>query len=86
MHRAVLRDSDDVVAVKVQHRYVKRHSFVDIHTMDFLVRTVKYFFPEFEFMWLADEMRKNLPLELSFTQEAKNAEMVNWINYLQCAV
>ena len=38
------------VAVKVQHRYVKNHSFVDIHTMDFLVRTVKYFFPQVQNM------------------------------------
>ena len=43
-----------VVAVKVQHKFVKRHSFVDVYTMDFLVRTVKFFFPQFEFMWLAD--------------------------------
>ena len=28
-------------------------------------------------MWLADEMRKNLPLELSFTQEGKNAEKIS---------
>ncbi len=27
-------------------------------------------------MWLAEEMRKNLPLELSFTQEARNAEKI----------
>ena len=65
-----------VVAVKVQHKFVKRHSFVDVYTMDFLVRTVKFFFPQFEFMWLAEEMKKNVPLELSFVQEAKNAEKV----------
>ena len=35
-----------LVAVKVQHRYVKNHSFVDIHTMDFLVKSVKFFFPQ----------------------------------------
>jgi aarF domain-containing kinase len=56
------------VAVKVQHRFVKKHSFVDVVTMDFLVRAVKFAFPDFEFMWLADEMKKNLPLELSFIQ------------------
>jgi hypothetical protein len=44
--------------------------------MDFLVRSVKFFFPQFEFMWLAEEMKKNMPLELAFTQEAKNAEKV----------
>ena len=45
--------------------------------MDFLVRVVNYVFPQFEFMWLAEEMRKNLPLELSFLQEGKNAEKVS---------
>lgn len=75
VHKATLQNGD-VVAVKVQHKFVKKHSFVDIYTMDFLVRTVKFFFPQFEFMWLADEMKKNVPLELSFVQEAKNAEKV----------
>lgn len=77
VHRAILSDTGEEVAVKVQHRYVKNHSFVDIFTMDVLVRSVKFFFPEFEFMWLAEEMKKNLPLELSFMQEGKNAEKIS---------
>ena len=75
VHKATLKDGQEV-AVKVQHRYVKNHSFVDIYTMNFLVKTVKIFFPQFEFMWLAEEMRKNLPLELSFIQEGQNSERV----------
>ena len=67
VHRARLPSGEEV-AVKVQHKYVKRHSLVDIWTCDFLVRMVKAAFPQFEFMWLADEMKKNLPLELCFTQ------------------
>ena len=67
VHRARLPSGEEV-AVKVQHKYVKRHSLVDIWTCDFLVRMVKAAFPQFEFMWLAEEMKKNLPLELSFTQ------------------
>ena len=31
-------------------------------------------FPEFEFKWLAEETRKNLPRELDFLKEGKNAE------------
>ena len=51
--------------------------------MDFLVRVVNWVFPKFEFMWLAEEMRKNLPLELDFRQEGKNAEKVSkmYANY-----
>jgi len=75
VHHATLHDGTEV-AVKVQHKFVKKHSFVDIVTMDFLVRAVKFAFPDFEFMWLADEMKKNLPLELSFIQESKNSEKV----------
>jgi len=75
VHRATLVGGEEV-AVKVQHKFVKKHSLTDIYTMDVLIRTVEYFFPQFEFMWLADSMKVNLPLELSFTNEAKNAEKV----------
>lgn len=35
---------------------------------------VKRIFPEFEFTWLGEEMRTNLPLELNFIHEAENTE------------
>ena len=54
VHKATIKSSGEVVAVKLQHRYVKKYSFIDIYTMDFLVRAVKAVFPDFEFMWLAD--------------------------------
>lgn len=41
-----------------------------------LVLAVKQLFPEFEFMWLVDEAKKNLPLELDFRNEGRNAEKV----------
>lgn len=77
VHRVKIKDTGEEGALKVQHRYVKGHSFVDIYTMDFLVRVVNYAFPQFEFMWLADEMKKNLPLELNFLQEGRNAEKIS---------
>jgi len=83
VHKARLPSGEEV-AVKVQHKFVKRHSLVDIWTCDFLVRMVKVAFPQFEFMWLAEEMKKNLPLELAFTQEARNAEKVARI-FKDCA-
>lgn len=33
-------------------------------------------FPEFDFTWLVEEMKKNLPAELNFSTEANNAERV----------
>jgi len=78
VHKAVLH-SGEVVAVKVQHKFVKRHAFVDIWTCDLLVRMVKAAFPQFSFMWLANEMKINLPMELDFTQEGRNSEKVSRI-------
>jgi len=41
-----------------------------------LVALVSRIFPEFQFGWLAEETRKNLPLELDFAHEARNCEKV----------
>lgn len=76
VHKAVIRKTGEVVAVKVQHRRVKKHSLVDMTTMDLLVRFVAKVFPEFSFMWLAEEMKRNLPCELDFINEGRNAEKV----------
>lgn len=75
VHKAKLRDGP-VVAVKVQHPDVRAHSSVDMTTMDMLVRIVAKIFPEFSFLWLAEEMKINLPLELDFIHEGKNCERV----------
>ncbi|XP_050445118.1 aarF domain-containing kinase 1 [Cataglyphis hispanica] len=75
VHRAVLRDGD-VVAVKVQHRAVKSNSYVDIKTMSALVKITSLVFPDFKFDWLVDETKRNIPQELDFTREGKNAEKV----------
>lgn len=34
---------------------------------------IKYWFPEFELTWLAEEMRLNLPKEMDFVHESSNA-------------
>ena len=35
---------------------------------------IKHWFPEFEFTWLGEEMRENLPKEMDFVHEKVNAE------------
>ncbi|XP_068821417.1 aarF domain-containing protein kinase 1 isoform X5 [Capricornis sumatraensis] len=75
VHKAVLRDGR-TVAVKVQHPKVQAQSSKDVLLMEVLVLAVKQLFPEFEFMWLVDEAKKNLPLELDFLNEGRNAEKV----------
>ncbi|CAK9809304.1 AarF domain-containing kinase 1 [Anthophora plagiata] len=75
VHKAVLKNGD-TVAVKIQHRAVKTNSYVDIKTMSTLVKLTSLVFPDFKFDWLVDETKKNIPRELNFTQEGKNAEKV----------
>ncbi|XP_053331216.1 aarF domain-containing protein kinase 1 isoform X2 [Spea bombifrons] len=76
VHRAVLADGR-TVAVKVQHPKVQSQSAKDIFLMEVLLHVVKKVFPRFEFMWLVEEAKKNLPLELDFLNEGRNAERVS---------
>lgn len=75
VHKAVLKDGS-VVAVKVQHPYVQGNAKVDMKTMEVLVKIMSYVFPEFKFQWLVDETKKNIPQELNFELEGRNAEKV----------
>lgn len=62
------------VAIKVQHDYLDSHAKVDIVTCSLMAKLVKKVFPAFEFGWLAEEMERNLPLELDFVHEHANTE------------
>ncbi|KAM9786896.1 aarF domain-containing protein kinase 1 isoform 1-T1 [Syngnathus typhle] len=75
VHKAVLHDGR-TVAVKVQHPKVQRQSSKDIFVMEVLLRGVHWLFPDFAFMWLVEEAKKNMPLELDFLNEGRNSEMV----------
>lgn len=75
VHRATLH-SGETVAVKVQHPSVLGNSIVDMATMELLVNIVARIFPEFSLMWLAEETKRNLPLELDFVNEAHNTDRV----------
>ncbi|KAK2825857.1 hypothetical protein Q5P01_020071 [Channa striata] len=75
VHKAVLHDGR-TVAVKVQHPKVQRQSSKDIMVMEVLLRAVHWLFPDFAFMWLVEEAKKNMPLELDFLNEGRNAERV----------
>ncbi|XP_036398543.1 aarF domain-containing protein kinase 1 [Megalops cyprinoides] len=75
VHKAVLNDGR-TVAVKVQHPKVQTQSSKDILVMEFLLHAVHWLFPDFAFMWLVEEAKKNMPLELDFLNEGKNAEKV----------
>nr|XP_061798885.1 aarF domain-containing protein kinase 1-like [Nerophis lumbriciformis] len=76
VHKAVLHDGR-TVAVKVQHPKVQRQSSKDILVMEVLLKGVHWLFPDFAFMWLVEEAKKNMPLELDFLNEGHNAEIIS---------
>ncbi|XP_064484015.1 aarF domain-containing protein kinase 1-like isoform X2 [Ornithodoros turicata] len=76
VHQVTLKETGEKLAVKVQHRRVQPHSRVDMATMELLVNIVAKVFPEFTLMWLADETKRNLPVELDFIHEGHNTERV----------
>jgi aarF domain-containing kinase len=70
----VARDKEGrKLAVKVQHPGLRETAAADIATINVLVNVARYFFPDFDFRWLVDEIKHNLPLELDFEHEARNA-------------
>ncbi len=44
-----------------------------LHNINMFTGWIKHWFPEFEFTWLGNEMRENLPKEMDFAQEASNS-------------
>lgn len=76
VHRAVLRETGQEVAVKIQHPALDDFTAVDVKTVSATVKWVKRMFSDFEFDWLAAEMENSLPKEMDFTHEAENANKV----------
>ncbi|KAI3652330.1 hypothetical protein MP228_003633 [Amoeboaphelidium protococcarum] len=74
VHKAKLKNSDQIVAVKVQHPQVEYYSDLDIQLVQTVAVIISKVFPDFPFQWLANEMRLNLPKELDFRFEQDNAD------------
>ncbi|EPQ57523.1 ABC1-domain-containing protein [Gloeophyllum trabeum ATCC 11539] len=70
------KESGRRVAVKLQHPHLAEFCDVDMNMVEVALGWIKSWFPEFEFTWLGEEMRENLPKEMDFTIEAKNAARV----------
>jgi len=73
VHIATLKNGERV-AVKVQHKTVKDHAIRDSEVIEFFVNVASKLFPEFQFQWLVDQIKKNLPLEVDFLHEGQNCE------------
>ncbi|KNZ77750.1 ABC1 family protein C15C4.02 [Termitomyces sp. J132] len=74
VHIAQHRETGKKVAVKLQHPHLAEFCDIDMKMVEVTLGWVKYWFPEFELTWLGEEMRTNLPKEMDFTLEARNAE------------
>ncbi|KAF9012345.1 ABC1 family-domain-containing protein [Cyathus striatus] len=73
VHIARHRPSGRMVAVKLQHPHLAEFCDIDMKMVEITLGWVKYWFPHFEFTWLGEEMRSNLPKEMDFMHEAANA-------------
>ncbi|KAF7981834.1 hypothetical protein HWV62_31359 [Athelia sp. TMB] len=67
------RGSGKEVAIKLQHPHLAEFCDIDMKMVEVTLGWIKYWFPEFEFRWLGEEMRENLPKEMDFAHEASNA-------------
>ena len=73
VHTALIKDTKQKVAVKVQHPALEQWAPLDLALTRFTFRTLKRFFPEYDLEWLSSEMECSLPQELDFTLEGQNA-------------
>ncbi|KAI6134473.1 ABC1-domain-containing protein [Pisolithus croceorrhizus] len=73
VHTGKHRESGKKVAVKLQHPNLAEFCEIDMEMVSVTLSWIKRWFPEFEFTWLSEEMRENLPKEMDFVNEAQNA-------------
>jgi aarF domain-containing kinase len=73
VHEAYLKNGEKV-AVKVQHRWLKEQCQGDLDIIEGMINIGHSIFPDFKYKWFSDSLKKNIPLELDFHQEAANAE------------
>lgn len=75
VHVAYDKQTGQKLAVKVQHRGLRETSVGDVSALVMAVRLAERLFPDtFTLGWLADEIAPQLPKELDFVREGRNAE------------
>ena len=73
VHLAIVKETGQKVAVKVQHPALAEWAGLDLALTSFTFSTLKRFFPEYDLEWLSSEMEYSLPMELDFAMEGQNA-------------
>lgn len=71
VHRARLRSTGEVVAVKVQHAGVDRLFTEDCSTLAAVARQVAFWSPDLDFRSVIEDMSEALPHELDFRHERR---------------
>lgn len=74
VHVAYEKGTGRKLAVKVQHPGLRETSAGDIFALVSVVRAAEKLFDGFTWGWLADEIAPQLPKELDFANEGRNAE------------
>lgn len=74
VHYAVLKGSNEKVAVKIQHPRVKVESASDLETLRLAGRVIEFFFPHLQTNHFVKQVQSAIKNELNFHQEALNAE------------
>ena len=75
VHRAVLHDGR-VCAVKVQYPGIEKIVDIDLANMTFFIGVLNKLDRSMDYRFVAEEMRKHIPLELDFINEGHNAERI----------
>jgi aarF domain-containing kinase len=74
VHRAVLRDTGETVAVKIQYPGLWHRAHGDMATLRFLASVYGAYNPDSDYEWLFPEFFQSMAAELNFLQEARNSE------------
>lgn len=74
VHKAKLRATGETVVVKVQHGRLREQVPGDLNIVQIAVDIGCWLFPEFKYKWLAVAFKRDLPPELDYHKEARNAE------------
>ncbi len=75
VHRAVLKDGR-VCAVKVQYPGIEHIVDIDLANMSFFIGVLNKLDRSMDYRFVAEEMRKHIPLELDFINEGHNNERI----------
>jgi predicted unusual protein kinase regulating ubiquinone biosynthesis (AarF/ABC1/UbiB family) len=75
VHRARLHDGRDC-AVKVQYPGIESIVDIDLGNLSFFIGVLNRLDRSMDYRFVAEEMRRNIPLELDFINEGRNAERV----------